>query len=86
VSFTIIECEQRFDVEEIKAPSLLKPEGFDDWLIDLTAAADEGEEKLDAAWKASKAQYCDYLTMTDVDSWEALKARAVEKDHGPRVP
>ena len=79
--------QRHIDVEEVKAPSLPKPDGFDDWLTDLTAAADEGEEKLDAAWKASKAAFCDYLTMTDVDSWEALKARAArdpETDVGKR--
>ena len=38
--------------------------------------ADEGEEKLLKAWKDSKEPFCQYLTITDVGAWEALKARA----------
>lgn len=57
-------------------PALQKPEGFDDWLDDLRSVADEGEEKLAAAWAASDQSRRDYLTTTDPGAWEALARRA----------
>ena len=56
----------------------VKPGGFDDWLADLEAVADEGTPALEAAWKKSKAEYRSYLTTTNNASWEALKAKAAK--------
>lgn len=37
------------------------PDGFDDWLDDYSACADEGTAKLEEMWKASKIEYRNYL-------------------------
>ena len=52
------------------------PAGFDEWLGDLTAVADEGLAKLRAAWDASKPEYRKHLVDTNKAGWEALKAKA----------
>ena len=56
----------------------VKPGGYDEWLIDMAAVADEGTPSLEAAWKKSKADYRTYLTATNNAGWEALKARAAK--------
>lgn len=53
-----------------------KPDGFDDWLDDMRAVADEGEVALKAAWTKSHVDHRRYLTATDKATWEALKAKA----------
>lgn len=52
------------------------PEGFDDWLIDLEAVADNGIEALKAAWSKSQPYFRKYLTDTNGAKWDALKAKA----------
>lgn len=54
------------------------PNGYNDWLDDLVAVADEGTPSLEAAWKKSKAEYRSYLTTTSNATWEAMKARAAK--------
>lgn len=54
----------------------VKPEGFDDWLSDLTATADTGFPALEKAWKASSNDYRDYLRATSPQVLDALKATA----------
>lgn len=54
------------------------PSGYDNWLADLSAVAEEGTEALQAAWKASQVMMRDYLTRTDNKAWEAMKARAAK--------
>ena len=54
------------------------PEGFDSWLLDLEAVADEGTAALEKAWKASQPYLRKHLTDTDKAKWEALKARAAK--------
>jgi hypothetical protein len=54
------------------------PEGFDDWLADLEAVADEGTPALEAAWKKSQPYMRKHLTDTQNPKWEALKARAAK--------
>jgi phage recombination protein Bet len=70
-------------VEEAKGVSLPKPDGFDDWLTDMTAVADEGAELLAEAWKNTPQATREYLTTTDPGAWEALKTRAAQKVKGP---
>lgn len=65
---------------EAKSPALVKPDGFDDWLSDLTAVADEGFAKFEAMWKASKVEYRLYLAASDPERQEALHNRAVQAD------
>jgi hypothetical protein len=59
-------------------PKAVKPGGFDEWLIDITAVSDEGTPKLEAAWKASKAEYRNHLTKTAPKVWEGIKLRAAQ--------
>lgn len=54
------------------------PAGFDEWLIDLRAVADEGTPRLQETWKSSKAEWRTHLTTTAAKEWEAIKRRAVE--------
>ena len=56
------------------------PDGFDGWLLDLEATALEGTEPLKAAWKASQPYMRKFLTDTNGEKWEALKAKAAQQD------
>jgi hypothetical protein len=60
------------------APVKIAPAGFDDWLADMDATADEGLDALKAAWEKSKPEYRKHLTASDNRIWEALKARAMK--------
>jgi len=65
------------------------PEGFDNWLADLEAVADEGLEPLKKAWSLSLQPFRAHLHNTDRDRWEAMKARAskvVMMDFTPELP
>lgn len=55
------------------------PKGYDEWLIDYSAAADEGYVRLREAWKESKPEYREYMSTTDQKRITALadKAKAV---------
>ncbi len=53
-----------------------KPAGYDDWLDDIRACADEGEAAFAKAWEASDATRRTYLTETDPSAFEGFKARA----------
>ena len=59
------------------------PVGFEDWLTDLTAVADEGIAALKKTWTASKVEYRTYLTKADPERWESLKAKAAQNDEVP---
>lgn len=54
------------------------PAGFDDWLTDLEAVADEGLTKLQATWQGSSPDYKRHLLRTNQRGWEALKKRAAK--------
>ncbi len=54
------------------------PAGFEAWRLDLQATADEGTERLKAAWEDSPVVFRSWLTLKHADSWMALKARAVK--------
>jgi len=61
-------------------PVLMKPDGFDEWLLDLVAVSDEGDEKFSAAWKEAQSTYRHYLMATEPDRWDLLKDRAAAAD------
>jgi hypothetical protein len=63
-----------------------KPDGFDEWLIDLQAVADEGVELLAEAWKNSPQVTREYLTATEPRAWDALKVRAAMADAKKQEP
>lgn len=54
------------------------PEGFDAWLADLEAVADEGTARLHDAWKKSQPYLRKFLTDTNQPKWEAIKAKAAK--------
>ncbi len=59
-------------------PPPTTPPGYDEWLIDLTACADEGDVKLRQMWEGSKTTYRAYLTKTQSALWATLKAKALQ--------
>ena len=63
---------------ERKTPHLDKPTGYDSWLDDLTAVADDGTAALTDAWQRSALTHRQYLTATQPEVWDALKRRANE--------
>lgn len=60
-------------------PALVIPDGFDDWLTDLTAVADEGAEIFASAWAAAPREHREYLNATTPERYEMLKAHAATK-------
>lgn len=72
--------DEAFGVQlhEPKATEKPKPEGYDDWLIDLSSTADMGDDALSKAFVDSRPEYRDYLTATDPTLWETLKAKALK--------
>jgi len=50
-----------------------KPAGFDEWALDITAAAENGLDALREAWKSSKAEYRTHAGSAFLDE---LKGRA----------
>lgn len=59
-------------------PPAEAPEGFDQWLLDLESVAIEGTEPLKKAWSQSPLVMRSYLLGTNVDKWEAMKAKAAQ--------
>lgn len=60
------------------APAIQKPADFDDWITDLTAVADEGEERFAEAWKNSKPEQRNYLTAVEPEAYEQLRQKAAQ--------
>jgi hypothetical protein len=58
----------------LKVPAV--PAGYDDWLIDLEATADNGTEALQSAWKKSQPYLRKHLTDTNTAKWDAIKTKA----------
>jgi hypothetical protein len=52
------------------------PEGYDDWLDDMGAAADNGWPLLSGVFGKSKPEYRKHLTGPDKATWAALRAKA----------
>lgn len=71
---------QRGILEVTTQPILPKPDGYEDWLTDLTAVSDEGMAKFDAAWKAARVECRTYLAATEPETLDTLQARAQLKD------
>ena len=62
------------------APVVKAPTGFQGWIEELEAVTPEGTKPLQAAWKASKAEFRQYLTATNPKHWDAIKAAAAKAD------
>lgn len=52
------------------------PQGFDQWLMDLEATADNGTDALKKAWTGARPEFRQHLSKTDNAKWERLKAKA----------
>lgn len=52
------------------------PAGYDDWNADMTALADEGIPKLQAAWTASAHEFRRFAAKHDAQWWADTKKRA----------
>lgn len=66
---------------ETHAVAATAPDGYDDWLMDMEATVDAGEDKLKDAWMKSNIVFRRHLTLTNNKKWEEMKAKAVENDH-----
>lgn len=57
-------------------PEVEAPEGYEDWKADMIAKADEGLEKLQAAWKESDNGFRRHTVKHDETWWNNAKAKA----------
>jgi hypothetical protein len=48
------------------------PEGYEQWLLDLEAVADEGTPKLTIAWNKSAAHFKNYITRNEPEKKKAI--------------
>lgn len=66
------------DATTPEATQATTPDGFESWLADLEAVADEGTARLHDAWKKSQPYLRKFLTDTNQPKWEAIKAKAAK--------
>lgn len=66
-------------VVTVETVAPVAPEGYADWLLDLTAVADEGTPALEAVWNKSPKPFKAYLAKHAPVEWEALKVKAAER-------
>lgn len=59
-----------------KAPLITVPEGYENWHADMTAKAEEGTDKLQAAWRDSKAEFRRHVVKHDELWWTETKRKA----------
>jgi hypothetical protein len=59
---------------EVKA--VAPPDGYEKWKADMVAVADEGTERLQAAWGTSAAALRNHAVKHDLQWWNATKALA----------
>lgn len=52
------------------------PDGFEDWLADMEAVAEEGTERLEATWKSSPQPFRSYAVKHRRPEWERVKSAA----------
>lgn len=71
------------DDDGVKAGTSALPEQpakYQEWVLDLTAVADEGLAALEKAWEDSPKANKVHLVRTDKQKWERLKIKAAEVD------
>lgn len=61
------------------------PDGYDDFLDNMTACADEGWPRLSKAFGDARADYRKRLTTTDKDTWAKLRKKAEGVTKGGRA-
>ncbi len=59
-------------------PTVTIPAGYDEWLLDFSATADNGTAALKDAWLASDMKFRNHLTATDKARYDALKEKAAK--------
>ncbi len=69
----------------VAAPVVMKPKGYDGWLLDIEATALNGIAVLTEAWQKSPLVFRKFLTDTNKPHWDKLKAKA-EKVPQQQVP
>lgn len=52
------------------------PEGYEDWIISMSTAANEGWTKLSSAFSKAPQEYRNYALRSDKVRWEQIKERA----------
>jgi len=57
-----------------------KPEGYEAWHADMSALAEEGSEKLAAAWGKSEGAFRRYVVKFDEQWWNETKTKAKKAD------
>jgi phage recombination protein Bet len=62
--------------DPVPEPDMNKPADFEAWLDDLRAVADNGLEVFASVWQAATPEHRGFLTATQPDTYEQLKARA----------
>ena len=58
------------------------PKGYQHWLDNLAAVADEGTTRLSDTWAKSSKAYRGYLTKNAMREWEAIKRKAAQVKSG----
>lgn len=59
-----------------KPNMVTEPEGYDNWRADMTAKAEEGTDKLQAAWKESNQNFRRHVVKHDELWWTEMKRKA----------
>ena len=59
-------------------PKNEEPEGYEKWSADMEILAEEGLEKLQAAWKGSAGVFKNYVVKRDAKWWDQVKAKAAK--------
>lgn len=71
--------QRAIDVVPTKVdPPIEKPADFDQFIANLTMAADAGEAEFAGIWKAASPDCRNYLTSTEPDGYEYLRNRAAQ--------
>jgi hypothetical protein len=60
------------------------PDGYDEWVLDLTACADDGMARITRCWNDARADYRRQLIAADRQGWEKLRRKAAAVDEQRR--
>lgn len=81
--YTADEMGQAENTEPVKALPQAPPEppeGFEDWLTDMDAAASDGMAALEQAWAASRKDFKAHAVTHRLSKWNEIKAAALKAD------
>jgi ERF superfamily protein len=63
-------------VSQSATVATMPPAGYQDWLLEMFAVADEGTDRLNAEWKTQPEKFRGHLTRSDVKNYDAMRAKA----------